>query len=64
MIEEAVVIKNINEETLYIGNENIFEVQSEFIGQFVYSGPHGTPNKATQIYEQFSTVRTVRFNKT
>ena len=34
LIEEAVLIKNTNEETLYIGNENIFEVQSEFIGEF------------------------------
>ena len=34
LIEEAVLIKNTNEETLYIWNENIFEVQSEFIGEF------------------------------
>ena len=35
LIEETAVIKNTNEETLYIGNENIFEVQSEFIGEFL-----------------------------
>ena len=34
LIEETAVIKNTNDETLYIGNENIFEVQSEFIGEF------------------------------
>ena len=32
LIEETAVIKNVNEETLYIGNENIFEVQSQFVG--------------------------------
>ena len=33
LIEETALIKNLNEETLYIGNENIFEVQSQFIGK-------------------------------
>ena len=32
LIEEGVIIKNSNEETLYVGNENIFEVQSQFEG--------------------------------
>merc|ERR1711935_1310335 len=39
LIEETAVIKNVNEETLYIGNENIFEVQSQF-----------APNAATGIF--------------
>ena len=34
LIEEGVIIKNSNEETLYVGNENIFEVQSQFEGDF------------------------------
>jgi len=33
LIEEGVIIKNSNEQTLYVGNENIFEVQSQFEGQ-------------------------------
>jgi len=33
LIEEGVIIKNSNEETLYVGNENIFEVQSQFEGK-------------------------------
>ena len=34
LIEEGVIIKNSNEETLYVGNENIFEVQSQFEGDY------------------------------
>ena len=36
LIEEGVIIKNSNEETLYVGNENIFEVQSQFEGEFFW----------------------------
>merc|ERR1711970_802447 len=33
LIEEGVIIKNVFEDTLFIGNENIFEVQSQFHGK-------------------------------
>ena len=36
LIEEAVLIKNSRPETLHIGNENIFEVQSQFTGNSFY----------------------------
>merc|ERR1711892_992642 len=54
LIEETAVIKNVNEETLYIGNKNIFEVRSSVVGDLTVG--NGCVFGAKTNYERNGTV--------